>query len=301
MRRANCQTFGLVILALAAASSAGVSVAQTAAQTGVPAPAPARYLNWAGRGEVSVVPSQINVSAQPAAQQRRPNRVIPHGGGYQSSLTAPTIASEAPRPTLTPANAWLHPSAAAPVPASVAIVAAAPQPAPPVRAVPDFLPDQGGRGQPAPTDVVLAASQRAAPVAGPSDDPMAPRRDAPIFHMEQTPPPAPAPVQATSTPAPQGQAEVVAPEPRRVAMVAANPADRPAEQGARYYSVHRQNGRAPDALTLPQPTYVDALAITTPVTLASQDLAQPEQAPTLIRDAQGRVRAQPAAPEGDYQ
>jgi hypothetical protein len=129
---------------------------------------------------------------------------------------------------------------------------------------------------------------------------MAPRRDAPIFHMQQTPPPAPAQAQPA---APQGQAEAApaAREPRRVAMVTANPNDRPAEQGARYYSVHRQAGREPDALTLPQPTYVDALAITTPVTIASQDLAQPDQAPTLIRDAQGRVRAQPAAPEGDYQ
>lgn len=299
MRRASCQTLGLAVLALAAAGSAGVSVAQTAAPTGVPAPAPARYLNWAGRGEVSAVPRPVDVSAQPAAQQRRPNRVIPHGGAYQAPPAAQAIASEPPHRTLTPANAWLRPSAAPPVPAPVAMVTPAPQPAPSVRAAPDFLPDQGGLGQPAPADVVLAASQPAAPVAGSSNDPMAPRRDAPIFRMQQTP--APAPVQAAPAPAPQGQAEAGAPEPRRVAMVEANPADHPAEQGARYYSVHRQNGRTPDALALPQPTYVDALAITTPVTLASQDLAQPEQAPTLIRDAQGRVRAQPAAPEGDYQ
>ena len=76
---------------------------------------------------------------------------------------------------------------------------------------------------------------------------------------------------------------------------------RPPEQGARYYSVHRQNGRQPDALEMPDPTYVDAIAVTMPDSLASQDLAQPQEGPTLIRDAQGRVRAQPAAPEGDYQ
>lgn len=295
MRRANCQTLGLVVLALAATGSPGVSVAQTAA------PAPARYLNWAGRGDIAATPPPVETSARPDAAPRRPNRVIPHGGSYQTPPRAPVIASEPPRRALTPANAWLRPSAATAVPGPVAMAAPAPQPASPVRAAPDFLPDQGGRGQPAPADVVLAGSQPAFPAAGPSDDPMAPRSDAPIFRMHQTPSPAPAPVQAAPAPASQGQAEAAAPEPRRVAIVAANPADHPAEQGARYYSVHRQNGREPDALTLPQPTYVDALAITTPVTLASQDLAQPEQAPTLIRDAQGRVRAQPAAPEGDYQ
>ena len=52
---------------------------------------------------------------------------------------------------------------------------------------------------------------------------------------------------------------------------------------------------------MPDPTYVDAIAVTMPDSLASQDLAQPQEGPTLIRDAQGRVRAQPAAPEGDYQ
>ena len=52
---------------------------------------------------------------------------------------------------------------------------------------------------------------------------------------------------------------------------------------------------------MPEPTYIDALAITVAETPASQDLAQPDRGPTLIRDAQGRVRAQPAAPEGDYE
>lgn len=282
MRRASCQTLGLVVLALAA-GSAGMAAAQTAP---APAPASARYLNWAGRGEVAATPTPTQTSAQATAPSRRPNRVIPHGGAYEAPPPAPVVASDAPPRTLTPATAWLRPSAPAPAPMAMT----APAPPPPTRAVPDFLPDQGGHAQPVPAEVVLAAAQSA-----PSDDPMAPRRDAPIFRMQQTPPPAPAPE-------PQAQAQADAPpQPRRVAMVAANPDDRPAPQGSRYYSVHRQNGREPDPLTLPQPTYVDALAITTPVTIASQDLAQPDHAPTLIRDAQGRVRAQAAAPEGDYQ
>ena len=291
-----------------------------AAQT--PAPTQARYLNWAGRGAGAAAPALADVSARPDAQPRRSNRVIPHGGAYEAPPAAPTVASDAPRRTLTPATAWLRAPppvpapgpggmaaprrapappclrAPAPVPAPAPVAMAAPvtppPPAPSARAVPDFLPDQGGRGQPAPAEIALAAPPPAAAVAGPSDDPMAPRRDAPIFRLQRTPAPAPAPQE-------QVEAARAAPPSPRVAMVAANPEDRPSAQSARYYSVHRQNGREPDALTLPQPTYVDALAITTPVTIASQDLAQPEQAPTLIRDAQGRVRAQPAAPEGDYQ
>lgn len=290
MRRASCQTLGLAVLALAATGSASAALAQTSA----PPPAPARYLNWAGRGDVAM-PVVAEASGQPGAAQRRPNRVIPHGGAWQAPAV-PTVSADTPRRTLTPANAWMHPPA--PVPVAMA-APPPPQPSPASRTVPDFLPDQGGRAQPVPAEVAFA-SPPPAPMPPTVDDPMAPRRDAPIFHMQQTPPPAPAQAQPA---APQGQAEAApAPrEPRRVAMVTANPNDRPAEQGARYYSVHRQAGREPDALTLPQPTYVDALAITTPVTIASQDLAQPDQAPTLIRDAQGRVRAQPAAPEGDYQ
>ncbi|MBU2397095.1 MAG: hypothetical protein KKB87_06590, partial [Alphaproteobacteria bacterium] len=91
-----------------------------------------------------------------------------------------------------------------------------------------------------------------------------------------------------------------APAPRRVAEVS-NSGERPPSQGGRYYSVHRQNGRQPDALAMPDPTYVDALVVNMPETIASQDLAAPEQGPTLIRDAQGRVRPAPAASDGDHQ
>lgn len=295
MRRAHCLTLGLAAVALAT-GLADVAAAQTTS-----ASAPPRYLNWAGRPEAALPPEPAAISARPDAAARRPNRVIPHGGSDQPAVASPPVASEAPRRTLTPANAWLHP---APAPASVPTPMPAPvtpQPAPSARATPDYLPDQGGRGQPTPAEVAFAAPQPVAPVAGPDVDPMAPRRDAPIFHMQRTPPSAPAPAQ--TEPAPQGQAEAAptAAEPRRVAMVTANPDDRPTVQGSRYYSVHRQNGRTPDAVALPEPTYVDALAISAPVTIASQDLAQPAEAPTLIRDAQGRVRAQPAAPEGDYQ
>ncbi|WP_292065199.1 hypothetical protein, partial [Brevundimonas sp. UBA7664] len=99
---------------------------------------------------------------------------------------------------------------------------------------------------------------------------------------------------------PASAAAAAAPAPRRVADVA-NSGEPPPQQGGRYYSVHRQNGRQPDALEMPAPTYVDALALTMPDTIASQDLAAPEQGPTLIRDSQGRLRQAPAASDGDHQ
>jgi hypothetical protein len=112
--------------------------------------------------------------------------------------------------------------------------------------------------------------------------------------------PAPAPTAAL----PGGQPDAIAPpevsQPRHVTDVRDSEV-RPPTQGGRYYSVHRQNGRQPDALEMPAPNYVDALAVTMPETIASQDLAVPQPGPTLIRDAQGRVRPMPAASDGDYQ
>jgi hypothetical protein len=115
---------------------------------------------------------------------------------------------------------------------------------------------------------------------------------------EIAPPPLSA---AEAAPETADAAEPREPAPTRVALVTANPADRPAMQGARYYSVHRQAGHAPDPVILPQPSYIDALAVTMAETPASRDLAQPAEPPTLIRDGQGRLRAAPAAPDGDYQ
>ncbi|KQY84699.1 hypothetical protein ASD25_06620 [Brevundimonas sp. Root1423] len=167
--------------------------------------------------------------------------------------------------------------------------------------MPDYLPDQGGRGQRAPADVIYPPAAEAAPSAptvSPDQpaDPMAPRRDAPIFRLQQAAPP---PEQAAEAPA-AAEVQAAAPRPRYVAEVT-NTGERPPQQGARYYSVHRQNGRQPDTLAMPEPTFVDALAITMTQTPASQDLAEPEQGPTLIRDGQGRTRPAPAASDGDHQ
>ena len=179
--------------------------------------------------------------------------------------------------------------------------------------LPEYLAGQGG-AQPAPSQAVYADSPRPAPAPVaptytepqpiPSEvaDPMAPRRDAPIFRLQRPAPVAPAPIPGPSAEAapstPQGDA---APAPRQLAAVTANPSDHPEMQASRRYSVHRQNGQQPDAVAIPQPTYVDALAVTLTDMPAGRDLAEPAPGPNLYRDNQGRVRAAPAASDGDHQ
>jgi hypothetical protein len=283
---------GLLALADAASAQSAAGAGETRSL---------RYLSWPGRAEAADPAARDAAQSAPArADLRRPNTVIPHGGFAAAEPPAPrrlAPASGALRRTLTPANAWLRPPSPtpAPAPAAVAPPPVATTPAPP-RLGPEYLPDQGGRGQPAPAEVVYPAparSDEAAPAAVASD-PMAPRRDAPIFHMQQTPPPPP-----QAAPAAAPRAEAPAPS-RRVAEVASS-GERPPQQGARYYSVHRQNGREPDALVMPAPTYVDALVVSMTEAPTSQDLAEPEQGPTLIRDQNGNMRAAPAASDGDHQ
>ena len=297
MRRAH----SLPIALFAATMLAGAAAAQT--------PQPAvrqdlRQLSWPGRTTAAASPT-----ATSRTDLRRANLVIPHGG-FSAVEAAPPPAppASAPRRTLTPANAWLRPATPPPAPVAAAPIrsevaeTAAPPPARPV-ATPEYLPDQGRRGQRAPADIVYAAPPEPAPaetavVPDQPADPMAPRRDAPIFRIQQAAPPLSPPAEAPAPDAaPRDQAAL---RPHYVAEVT-NTGERPPQQGARYYSVHRQNGRQPDALSMPEPTYVDALAITMTQTPASQDLAQPDQGPTLIRDNQGRTRPAPAASDGDHQ
>lgn len=303
MRRVH----SLPIALLAATTLAGAAVAQTP-QPGVRQDL--RQLSWPGRtAAASSAAAPIPVAAPARTDLRRSNLVIPHGG-FGAADSAPTApAAAAPRRTLTPANAWLRPPpppppAAPAEPAPARTEAVAPPPVLPAgpAPMPEYLPAQGGRGQRAPADIVYAAPPEAPPALMPAPapdqpaDPMAPRRDAPIFRIQQQAAPQPQP--APEAAAPRSQA--APPAPRYTAEVT-NTGERPPQQGARYYSVHRQNGRQPDALAMPDPTYVDALAITMTQTPASQDLAEPEQGPTLIRDSQGRTRPAPAASDGDHQ
>ena len=290
-----------VMTALLAAAG-GVLFAGDASARSVPAPTGEghglRYVAWNGRGQT--VPAPLPAAAAPPSpirrDLRRPNPVIPHGGPASTANAAPTRSGLTPAPglrrTLTPASDWTNP------------VAPAPAPAPRPRAAPDALPDT--RYPVVSAERIEAQPAPAAPIAPPPPpvrnepfDPMAPRRDAPIFRMQQDGP-APAPTAALPGSRPDAIAPPGEPQPRHVADVR-DSGSRPPTQGGRYYSVHRQNGRQPDALEMPAPNYVDALAVTMPETIASQDLAAPEPGPTLIRDAQGRVRPMPATTDGDYQ
>jgi len=106
-------------------------------------------------------------------------------------------------------------------------------------------------------------------------DPMAPRRDAPIYRLQR--PQAGAPLDA---------AAVAASDQAAQTPVAG-------DNSARYYSVHRQAGRHPDAIPAPQQTYLDALPVQMAQTPQSSDLAQPDGPPALIRNANGSLRAVP--------
>lgn len=298
MRRAST-------LAVAALAATGVlTLADAASAQSAPAAGQAqglRYLSWQGRGEPAAPSARDAARPAPARTDlRRPNTVIPHGGFAASEPPAPRRLSPAPGParrTLTPANAWLQPAAVPPEPAPAPVPPAPSAPTPQPSPGPDYLPDQGRRGQPAPAEAVYPAPLRQgdASVTDAAADPMAPRRDAPIFRMQQA---APAP-QPEVPPAAAPPAEATA-QPRRIVEVA-DSGERPPQQGARYYSVHRQNGREPDALVMPTPTYVDALVVSMTETPATQDLAEPAQGPTLIRDRNGTMRATPAASDGDHQ
>lgn len=301
MRRAHRLTSGLASAALGCIGSLTLATAASAQTAGEARGL--RYLSWSGRNEASVpAPPTPAPIATTRRDLRRPNMVIPHGGFAaveEAARPGAPVAPGAPGTTLTPANAWLRPPAPLPSAVPAPMPASAPQPAPPAapspRAVPEFLADQGGRGQAAPAEAIASLpSAPPGPAAG-RVDPMAPRRDAPIFRMQRDGPAS----QAEEPPAAVATIEAP-PRATRIVEVAAR-GERPPQHGARYYSVHRQVGRRPDALEMPEPGYVDALAIGQIETLASQDLAAPEQGPALIRDANGRVRAQPAASDGDHQ
>ena len=71
------------------------------------------------------------------------------------------------------------------------------------------------------------------------------------------------------------------------------------DSSARYYSVHRQAGRHPDAIPAPQQTYLDAMPVQMAQTPQSSDLAQPDGPPALIRNANGSLRAVPQTQADD--
>ncbi|MEC8455553.1 MAG: hypothetical protein VXZ43_01435 [Pseudomonadota bacterium] len=254
-----------------------------------------RYLSWPGKPPVARGPDARASSAQTTAP-RAALAALP-----LARLDAPASTAVAARRGLTPASDWLSPAVASqpvsqprpyeatrPQPAPVQVASAQPEPvqAPIVRAPVVQAPvvqAAADRTAPAPQNAPQPTPQADAP-----GDPMAPRRDAPIFRLTQTSMAAAAPAATppVQTAAVQAEASPLASVPSA------------APQGARFYSVHRQAGHRPDPIPQAQPVYLDALPVEMSQTPSSADLAQPDGPPALIRNRDGSVRAAPPSASG---
>ncbi|OYW35101.1 MAG: hypothetical protein B7Z42_15645 [Brevundimonas sp. 12-68-7] len=228
-------------LALAAAA-VGLTVAGTA-QAQHAAPTGPRYLSWANR-TTSTTPADIA-----AARVRRD--IIPRRVAPSRSLARPAMQPfNPPMPVtdggLTPASAWIGP-----------------------RVAPAFAP-----GVPDP----LSTYASAPPPSSADGDPIAPRRDAPIFRLQ------------SQRAAADGAAVQPPRETTEAAPVQLSPAPTMApasgQPQARYYSVHRAAGRQPDPTVIPEPVFFDSVAL---------DLAAPPDIQQPTRDAQGRRAPVPNA------
>ena len=267
------------------------------AATGADAQSSGRYLTWANR-PANTTPADV-VAAQTHARDMIPRRVAPSQGFNRPAMQTPTT-NVAVSQGLTPASAWIGP-----------------------RVTPAYAP-----GSPDPigdaTQMTAApASPPPAPMQRAAVDPMAPRRDAPVYNLprqpqaadpvqqlQQTPPvqqvPAPQAVADTTADpmAPrrdarifqmqQGQPQAQAqPQQQQAALPAAGQAApssqssvQSGQSGARYYSVHRDAGHRPDPTALPEPVYFDSVTM---------DLAEPPADELPARNGQGRRRAVPNA------
>ena len=281
--RAPC----LLTLVLA---TAGACVAASGAEA-QSAPASGRYLTWANR-PVGTTPADVAAVQTRTRDAMIPRRVAPSQAPYRPMMQ-PTSSPPPVSRGLTPASAWLGP-----------------------RVVPAYAPGSPDPLAYATTEMAAPAPTYSSPPAPPAPveraavDPMAPRRDAPVFNLQRQ---AAAPTAQAPAPAPQPAAQPVTDPndpmaPRRDARIflmqqgptegqeqAALPAPtgqapssaasvQTGQSGARYYSVHRDAGQRPDPTALPEPVYFDSVTL---------DLAEPPENEPVTRDAQGRRRVVP--------
>lgn len=257
-----------LLLATACLALASAAQAQTGPQT---APAGPRYMTWANR------PATTTPGGVVAAQAQAPNGMIPRrvapSQAMQRPMMQPTPQAIPVSRGLTPASAWIGPRVApayapgSPDPTAYATSEMAPAPsysAPTPTPTPTRAPVYAAPPTPAP----VPRMTEAAPSSEPVTDPMAPRRDAPIFRMQQP----------ASGPAPRAAADTTQPAPQTYAQAAPAASG---QQGARYYSLHRDAGHAPDPTVMPEPVYFDSVTL---------DLAEPPANEAQTRDAQGRRR-----------
>ncbi|MEJ8404830.1 hypothetical protein WKI27_05675 [Brevundimonas vesicularis] len=285
MRRALAVSIVLTAVNLAA----GAAVAQQAPTNA----SGLRYLSWPGKPAVAAratpTPAVIQAEA-PAPSVTAANRTLPGAIPLARLSPAPSVAPSVTTPRsngLTPASAWMPQRAPTPAePAQTAPVETAPAETPPAQATATrvapspYVPEpQPSAAQPQPEPQMQAAQAEPQPEPQPAQaavaDPMAPRRDAPIYRLQR--PQAGAPLDAAAVAA-SGQTALT---------------PTAGDNSARYYSVHRQAGRHPDAIPAPQQTYLDALPVQMAQTPQSSDLAQPDGPPALIRNANGSLRAVP--------
>ncbi len=273
-----------------------------------------RYLDCNGRpAPVAMARAETPAARGDIPALRPVSPGIPHAG-TQSYASVPELRPATPslplrtiradgRPGLTPADAFFAapqsvplsappppPPASPPQPVRAPVAEARPAApsAPPPRQAPVPAPVERPAPQPVP-QTVPAPAPTPAPTRPPewADDPMAPRADAPIWSVGQSrqapaPAAAPAPAPAASQP--------VAPVTQPQSNYQTERAPQAAPQGARYYSVHRQNGRQPDRTIMPEQVYLDALPIEMEETPVSPSMARPPEPPQLVRNPDGTVR-----------
>ncbi|MFN7110569.1 MAG: hypothetical protein ACK4M2_02950 [Brevundimonas sp.] len=271
----------------AACAASGAAMAQSSA-TGAGG---LRYLSWPGKPPVTqgAAPTlrRIPQPTTVAAVVNTPVTPLP-----LARLSAPA-STPTPRRGLTPASDWI-----APAPMTTPTMTTAPQPyaaapaAPeaasrPVRAETAQVPVQAPA--PAPVQALVQAPPQSEAASEPAFDPMAPRRDAPIFRLQRQTAAETAPQTGTETKSgAKAETQSASAAPPAMLQAALAPV-----QGARFYSVHRQAGRQPDRINTVQPIYLDALPVEMTQTPSSADLAQPDGPPALQRNSDGTVRAMP--------
>lgn len=249
-----------------------------------------RYMGWSGRTTDTAARGPRTAEA---AGLRRPAAIIPHAGAgappvTRASATLPRTPDRVQRTGLTPASDWLSPRAEAAPPPSPPQPEYLPEPARPLPTRPAATPPapETRRETPPPAPVQPQPQPEAPPAVPEFDpaDPMAPRRDAPIFRMQQQ-------GQAAPQPMPQPQAAAGTPQqsqrPQQPVQQLAQVNTGQPTQTARYYSVHRPTGRQPDPVVLPDQVTLEALQLTD--LPAGTDLAEPQPGPTLMRNADGRM------------
>lgn len=220
----------------------------------------------------------------------------------QPTLPVPAYAAAPtpmPMPQGYPPMAYAAPTMAGPPPVSTAPLPAPVQQAAPPAAwtQPGYAPQVYAGGMPATSQPAPAPQAPSPVVSGPAwaspqpamtgatvADPMAPRRDAPIFSIQaardagQTP--------TSQVPTPQPPSQPMAQGSSQFPTVQAAPP----REGARYYSVHRQAGREPDPAEIPDSVYA-VIPEGAFLDAARPDLADPPPAPLATRNINGRIQA----------